>query len=139
MLDWLVKKITFNVFKDINIIGDGTYVYGIKSVVFYHDYIAKHADKYLVDRDKDYIKTIINCMISSFEMECIRKYENDVDKLQEVSRRIISYLGDKIDHRFSQNKYYLNFNRVYFLISKVYTEVTNDLGLGVSIGKGEKR
>lgn len=74
-------------------------------------------------------------MISSFEMECIRKYENDVDKLQEVSRRIISYLGDKIDHRFSQNKYYLNFNRVYFLISKVYTEVKNELG----IGKGEKR
>lgn len=54
-------------------------------------------------------------------------------------KKYLSYLGDKIDHRFSQNKYYLNFNRVYFLISKVYTEVTNDLGIGVSIGKGEKR
>lgn len=139
MIGYLLKKAVSNIFKDVNSMGNGTYVYGIKSVVFYHDYIAKHADKYLGDRDKDYIKTIINCMISSFEMECIRKYENDVDKLQEVSRRIISYLGDKIDHRFSQNKYYLNFNRVYFLISKVYTEVTNDLGLGVSIGKGEKR
>lgn len=139
MIEYLFKKAVSNIFKDVNSMGNGTYVYGIKSVVFYHDYIAKHADKYLSEKDKKYIKTIINCMISSFEIECIIRYENDIEKLQEVSRRIISYLGDKIDHRFSQNKYYLNFNRVYFLISKVYTEVTNELGLGTGLGKGEKR
>ena len=130
MLNWLFKRKSYKEYKS-----SVTYVYGIKSVVFYHDYIAKHADKYLGDLDKYYIKAIINCMISSFEIECIIRYENDIEKLQEVSRRMISYFGDNIDNSFSQNKSYLNFNRVYFLISKVYTEVTNELG----IGKGEKR
>ena len=130
MLNWLFKRKSYKEYKS-----SVTYVYGIKSVVFYHDYIAKHADKYLGDLDKYYIKAIINCMISSFEIECIIRYENDIEKLQEISRRMISYFGDKIDNSFSQNKSYLNFNRVYFLIYKVYTEVTNDLGVGV----GEKR
>ena len=130
MLNWLFKSKSYKEYKS-----SVTYVYGIKSVVFYHDYIAKHADKYLGDLDKYYIKAIINCMISSFEIECIIRYENDIEKLQEVSRRMISYFGDNIDNSFSQNKSYLNFNRVYFLIYKVYTEVTNDLGVGV----GEKR
>ena len=130
MLNWLFKRKSYKEYKS-----SVTYVYGIKSVVFYHDYIAKHADKYLGDLDKYYIKAIINCMISSFEIECIIRYENDIEKLQEVSRRMISYFGDNIDNSFSQNKSYLNFNRVYFLIYKVYTEVTNDLGVGV----GEKR
>ena len=121
MIGYLFK----NAVSNVNSMGN---VYGIKSVVFYHDYIAKHADKYLGDRDKDYIKTIINCMISSNVFENMRMMLINYKKY-------LSYLGDKIDNRFSQNKYYLNFNRVYFLISKVYTEITNELGLG----KGEKR
>lgn len=128
-MKFLLRYLMRSFIKEVKTISGNTCIYGIKTIVFYNDYIARHVDEYLSDTDKYYIKAIISGIISKYELECIRRYSNDVEKLQNVFKRIINYFGREIDRKLSSYNLPLTFNNLYFLISKVDEELSNELGL----------